>query len=148
MGVNSGPCLFDGCSDKAFARGLCRGHYQQDYRGEELTPKKSYTKRVIECIVATCTEQAQTKGMCESHYVHHTKWGEYVKKNACEICGSTNRLAVDHDHTTGVVRGTLCGNCNTGIGLAWENPTILYAWIGYLSVHAPGTENIFSEEEE
>lgn len=31
-------CTFSGCGRKTFAKGLCRGHYLQDYAGEPLTP--------------------------------------------------------------------------------------------------------------
>ena len=38
----------------------------------------------------------------------------------CAICrratGATKRLAVDHDHRSGLVRGLLCGPCNITIG--------------------------------
>lgn len=39
----------------------------------------------------------------------------------CAICGKhqtelKKALAVDHNHSTGVVRGLLCQNCNVGIG--------------------------------
>jgi len=41
----------------------------------------------------------------------------------CAICGdiepSGRRLAVDHDHHTGNIRGLLCLRCNTRLGF-WE----------------------------
>jgi hypothetical protein len=37
--------------------------------------------------------------------------------NRCEICGVLDdRLCVDHDHVTGLVRGALCRQCNRAIG--------------------------------
>lgn len=40
----------------------------------------------------------------------------------CEVCGSTERLCVDHDHKTGIVRGTLCSRCNAALGMLKDNP--------------------------
>lgn len=76
--------------------------------------------------------------------------GEYQRRYAeqdglCAICqcsipylltdeSQDNRAthAVDHDHTTGAVRGLLCGGCNTAIGHMRDNPDRLEAAARYL----------------
>jgi len=51
----------------------------------------------------------------------------------CEgICKNHDRLSVDHDHTTGEVRGLLCGKCNMALGLLQDSPTILQRAMEYL----------------
>lgn len=62
---------------------------------------------------------------------------EYVNSHhgACEICGSVptlRKLAVDHCHKTNVLRGLLCSNCNTGIGMFKDNPLLLNKAAVYL----------------
>lgn len=41
-------------------------------------------------------------------------------------------LVVDHDHTTGAVRGLLCSACNTGIGHLKDDPAVVAAALHYL----------------
>ena len=54
----------------------------------------------------------------------------------CGICGeeeSNGRaLSVDHCHETGEVRGLLCSNCNTALGLFKDSPGNLEAAMEYL----------------
>lgn len=60
---------------------------------------------------------------------------------ACAICGRpetmtrkgrVRRLAVDHDHETGVVRGLLCAKCNAMLGAVEDSPETLRRAIQYL----------------
>lgn len=56
---------------------------------------------------------------------------------ACAGCGyqpkpGGRRLAVDHDHKTGAVRGLLCWRCNTLLGWAKDSPRTLRRLADYL----------------
>lgn len=59
----------------------------------------------------------------------------------CAICrkpesviraGKVLSLAVDHDHTSGRIRGLLCNNCNRGVGLFSDDTTIISRAVEYL----------------
>lgn len=54
----------------------------------------------------------------------------------CAICPRgpepNRRLAVDHCHETGRVRGLLCTRCNLGLGYFGDNEDLLMNAIGYL----------------
>lgn len=56
--------------------------------------------------------------------------------NECAICGksSDKKLHIDHCHDTGVIRGLLCGRCNTGLGLFKDNKENLTNAIKYLEL--------------
>ena len=46
------------------------------------------------------------------------------------------RLAVDHDHKTKIVRGLLCSKCNRGIGWLGDDPQTLRAAAIYVEEYA------------
>lgn len=77
-------------------------------------------------------------GITEEDY----KWRLKSQLGVCAIChlpeiwkapnGDTISLSVDHDHTTGAVRGLLCRKCNTGLGGFNDDIDLLKAAIKYL----------------
>jgi hypothetical protein len=63
----------------------------------------------------------------------------FIKQNGCcAICNKNQnefkrKLAVDHDHKTGKIRGLLCSNCNTILGKLNDNSETLLNAIQYLN---------------
>jgi hypothetical protein len=58
----------------------------------------------------------------------------------CAICGASEgyggkRLAIDHNHTTGAVRGILCDRCNLALGKFKDDPQIIKNAVEYLEQH-------------
>ena len=52
----------------------------------------------------------------------------------CEACGATDRkLCIDHDHKTNKVRGLLCHNCNTALGLLNDDTSLMTTLINYIN---------------
>ncbi len=50
----------------------------------------------------------------------------------CIICKVRKATVIDHCHVVGKVRGHLCNNCNTGIGLFKDQPVWLRAAANYI----------------
>lgn len=71
---------------------------------------------------------------------------EYEEKlkaqgGVCQICGKPDevegrRMAIDHCHKTGAVRGLLCGNCNRGLGNFQDSPELVAKAAEYLLKYA------------
>jgi hypothetical protein len=72
-------------------------------------------------------------GMTEYDYDKLMKY----QNNKCAICFSEDeKLFVDHDYETGLVRGLLCNHCNAGLGMfkdEIDNLIRAIAYIGYSS---------------
>ena len=51
----------------------------------------------------------------------------------CQICQvPLTKKCIDHCHTTNKVRGVLCNNCNTALGLVGDNTETLTRMVDYL----------------
>ena len=64
-----------------------------------------------------------------------------LQDGKCAICKSSDTgrgdewFCVDHDHSTGKVRGLLCNNCNRGLGLFKDSELILKSAKNYVTTH-------------
>lgn len=58
--------------------------------------------------------------------------------------GKLTRLAVDHCHSTGAIRGLLCSPCNQAIGLFRDDPDLLRKAAAYLERHAKASPSAAS----
>ena len=56
------------------------------------------------------------------------------QEGLCAICKERKKLVLDHDHSTGEIRGLLCANCNLGIGNMKDSILILTSAIEYLGM--------------
>ena len=58
------------------------------------------------------------------------------QRGKCAICkvqlSSVKKPSVDHDHSTGEIRGLLCSGCNTGLGQFKDQVSRLKDGINYL----------------
>ena len=59
-----------------------------------------------------------------------------LQAGVCAVCQTScstgKRLAVDHDHASGRIRGLLCTSCNNGLGRFKDDPKLLIRAADYL----------------
>jgi len=60
-----------------------------------------------------------------------------AQEGKCLCCGATeshmgHRLAVDHCHETGEIRGLLCKGCNVALGHLKENKKFISSLLNYV----------------
>lgn len=90
----------------------------------------------------TCADRGHSRRHLRKLYDISLEQYEEMKLDPyCRICGSegfvisrngTAKLAIDHDHLTGTVRGLLCHNCNRALGLLKDDVKTLEKAIEYL----------------
>lgn len=60
------------------------------------------------------------------------EWMSLQQEGLCAVCGEPSGRHVDHDHTTGEVRGIVCFNCNRGLGYFGDDLRMFYLAADYL----------------
>ncbi len=128
-------CSVSGCDERQEARGVCHTHYcQMRYYGLEDIDSP-------ECAVDGCVSTGGWSTFCTKHLALVKKYNLSLDEinrisgvTECENpgCHNTKRLHIDHDHTTGEVRGVLCGTCNAALGMLSEDESRIMGLIQYM----------------
>ncbi len=118
-------CSEEGCSRSHRALGLCDMHWQ---RNRVATTDYRLRQRAGNYMLSVGDFNALL----------------VAQEGKCAVCGADDSpLRVDHDHRCcpgkgscgGCVRGLLCHNCNTSLGLLADDPNRLLAAAAYLMTH-------------
>lgn len=106
-----------------------------------------YAKRQSEDSQSERSQAVRFKAYLRRRYGITIEQYETILRNqrgVCAICLRANRndikLAIDHDHVTGHVRGLLCIPCNTMLGWLSDSPVLLRRAVKYLRAAADSAD--------
>lgn len=87
-----------------------------------------------------CRDQQKNSKLLKAYGITLEQYNNFsaAYDNVCHICSkpcpAKRKLAVDHNHKTGLIRGLLCINCNKGLGNFKDDLDLLLKAIEYLKV--------------
>ncbi len=147
-------CTIEGCDRIQLARGWCQRHYSAWYEKEHPRDRKAYAREWRE------KNRDRYRAMKRKHSAAYRKRHPHVARagilrrhgltieafermateqgGVCAICSKPDprdRLHVDHDHATGIVRALLCGPCNRGLGSFRDDIATVTRAVSYLQEH-------------
>jgi len=103
----------------------CR-HKERDYTKEyEYRNKKRKEKYWEDPEKARREWETYKYGVCKEDFDYQECW----------VCGSVDRLCIDHCHKSGKTRGLLCSKCNSALGLFEDDTERLKMAIKYLKTN-------------
>ena len=107
-------------------------------REKVMAKRKAYYEKNKERLKLTPDKKKDYK-LKSDHGISLSAYQSMVdgQRNKCKICGKNQseikeNLQVDHCHSSGKIRGLLCGKCNRGIGLLGDNASSLLKAYIYL----------------
>jgi len=120
-----------------YSKGLCRNCHTKDWYSRNPGAKVRHHKDTY--------QRRKANGKVDE-YNYQRNYGISAQKyvlmfaeqlGRCAICTdepkSFKRLAVDHDHKTGKIRGLLCDPCNMGLGFIERKPGLVRLMGEYLA---------------
>lgn len=122
------------CGEKKRLKEIASEKYAPDDLGLSVVLAKT-------CLKCSRKKNSESMYFCQAkrrYGIGKEKYCELAtrQKGVCAICDEPcrqkKRLSVDHNHTTGAIRGLLCVGCNRGIGMFLDKPERLRKAAMYL----------------
>ena len=113
----------------------CRHVNDRKPNAQEYLSKEDFYNKIDE---SSCKkERDYVKKISREFGISFKKAKKLAEVQFCEICGKRReengkRLAVDHCHESGKIRGVLCSQCNSLLGMAKDSIETMKKAIGYL----------------
>jgi hypothetical protein len=128
----------------------CLGEYNRGHRAG-MSPEKIEKRRASQRVAMNARykiddsirDRMWRRSIERRYQIDETKYVALLERQggSCAVCLSVDsgrRLAVDHCHVTGVVRGLLCSKCNTAIGMLGDNEEGIERALAYLQRNTSG----------
>lgn len=149
--VQGGPCYRCGGTERKASNRSCLHCSRKDSR-EQQAARRAANPEKYRQNARNWRSQSQDKlrryykaaGLEKKFALTQAQYDQMLvaQGGVCAICAksckSGRALAVDHCHTTGVIRGLLCMNCNNGLGRFVDSPALLLAAAEYLEKQSRG----------
>lgn len=110
------------------ARSICKDCFKLASKKDSENRYTSIKRNSALSIKSRTNHYVQVYGMPEEEALSFA----LDRSGVCEICMRFSNLVIDHNHATGDIRGKICSNCNTALGLVEDNSDTLTGMILYL----------------
>ena len=112
-------------------------------RTDEFFSKHSKTLDQLDSWCKSCraTYKSETRKGIYRSMISDEDLLELIKTESCTICGSVEKLVVDHCHKGNFIRGMLCNHCNRGLGHFRDDPMLLEFAKVYLQCYSQNNED-------
>jgi hypothetical protein len=87
--------------------------------------ERTSNKWKLSNVCRDCTNKTSLERVVMRKYGMTHEQAKAFRSAPCFLCGSTERVHIDHCHVSGVVRKPLCSQCNNGLGCFRDNPDVL-----------------------
>ena len=109
--------------------------YRENHKESLKTKKQEYRK--------SNPDQWRNRNLVSNYGISLIEYNQKLEdqKGVCAVCKTQEsskrnvKLSVDHNHSTGKIRGLLCSRCNRSLGLLRDDFNVVLTMAKYLQEH-------------